>query len=283
MKFQETTLNDKNNKPILKGYYSKAQKGKRVYREHHHTECEFCMILSGSGIYTVHDKMYDFNAGDIFLFSGDEVHCITDISEDLLILNIHFAPQILWYDSDSVSALKIIFARNSKFENRIDRNNIHTKIIADNIKKLYNEMNEKRDGYEIISKYLLFSILITLVREYDYIDRSLGLSSIGNTIQSMRKALDYIEKNLTGHLTLKDISSRACMAPTYFSAIFKKMNGISPWEYITIKRVEMAVELLKNTDLTKLDIAMQCGFTSSSNFYKAFSKITGKTPSEYQK
>ena len=73
------------------------------------------------------------------------------------------------------------------------------------------------------------------------------------------------------------------MAETYFSSVFKKFNGISPWEYITIKRVEKAVDLIKNTNLTKLDIAEKCGFSSSSNFYKMFSKITGKTPSEYVK
>jgi len=42
------------------------------------------------------------------------------------------------------------------------------------------------------------------------------------------------------------------------------------------------VELLKNTDLSKTDIAMQCGFSSTSNFYKAFKKITGKKPGDFQ-
>ncbi len=70
------------------------------------------------------------------------------------------------------------------------------------------------------------------------------------------------------------------MAPTYFSTIFKRINGVSPWKYITIKRVEKAIELIKTTDMTKLDIAYACGFTSSSNFYKAFSAVTGKKPSQ---
>ena len=65
--------------------------------------------------------------------------------------------------------------------------------------------------------------------------------------------------------------------------VFKKFNGVSPWEYITIKRVERAIELLRTTDLTKLEIADQCGFTSSSNFYKAFFHVTGKKPGDFVK
>ena len=60
------------------------------------------------------------------------------------------------------------------------------------------------------------------------------------------------------------------------------LNGISPWDYITIKRVERAVELLKTTELTKLEIAERCGFSGSSNFYKAFAHVTGKKPGDYQ-
>ena len=65
--------------------------------------------------------------------------------------------------------------------------------------------------------------------------------------------------------------------------MFKKLNGISPWDYIVLKRIEKAIELLETTDKNKIDIAEMCGFTSSSNFYKAFAKVTGKTPTEYVK
>ena len=101
------------------------------------------------------------------------------------------------------------------------------------------------------------------------------------TLEYYKKAIDYINNHFTEHITLQDIAKKACMTETYFSTIFKKYNGISPWEYITIKRVEKSIFLIKNTDMTKLKIAEKCGFTSSSNFYKAFFKITGKTPSEY--
>ena len=85
------------------------------------------------------------------------------------------------------------------------------------------------------------------------------------------------------NLSITEVSAKVGFNdPNYFSAVFKKFNGVSPWDYITIKRVEKTVEMLKTTDLTKLEIAERCGFTSSSNFYKAFYHITGKSPSDYQ-
>ena len=85
--------------------------------------------------------------------------------------------------------------------------------------------------------------------------------------------------NSTEHtLELADI---ACLSPTYFSSVFKKFNGISLWEYISIKRVERAVDMLKNEKITKLEVAERCGFSSSSNFYKTFTAITGKRPGDF--
>ena len=280
MKYGEVTLNDKRGNPVLSAFYSTVNQGKREYREHHHTECELSTIISGSGIYSVGRKEYSFSEGDVFLFGGDEVHCLTDISDNFLILNIQFKPQLLWSDSDAFSVLRIFFARNNRFENKL-ANNTYTKEIHNKIILLLKELSDKRDGYALMVKYILYSCLLTIVREYDYINLNEEYTYSKNSIKSMKAALDYIDDNLfDAALSLNDIAVCASMSPTYFSGTFKKMNSVSPWEYITVKRIEKAVELIKTTDLTKLDIAQRCGFSSSSNFYKAFSKVTGKTPSQ---
>ena len=97
----------------------------------------------------------------------------------------------------------------------------------------------------------------------------------------MRAALDYINENLTSKLTLKKIASVACLSPNYFSHVFKKYNGIALWDYINIKRGEKAIKALKTEESTKIEIAESCGFSSSSNFYKIFTSVTGKKPSDY--
>ena len=73
------------------------------------------------------------------------------------------------------------------------------------------------------------------------------------------------------------------MSKTYFCRQFKELNGISPWDYITIKRIEQAISYIETTNLTKLEIAAKCGYNNTSNFYHAFKKVTGKNPSDYKK
>ena len=53
-------------------------------------------------------------------------------------------------------------------------------------------------------------------------------------------------------------------------------------DYFDAEAYSRAVELLKTTELTKLEIAERCGFSGSSNFSKAFAHVTGKKPGDYQ-
>lgn len=277
----ENIMTDSKGRFLMKSYFSAAAKRENQFRTHHHAVCELSVIISGNGLYRSGKKTYDFNAGSVFLFGGDEEHCITDIYSECEILNIHFMPKLLWNDDD-LSLSRIFFARSEKYENRINPENPKTKEIYDTVIKIENELSKKQDGYKAMAKYLLLSAITTLVRDYDYIDNSINYNSYTSMIKPIEKSLTYIDENLTLDITLADIAGIANMSPTYFSTIFKKLNGISLWEYITAKRVDKAIELLKTTDMTKLDIAMKCGFNSSSNFYKSFSKVTGKKPSDFK-
>ena len=281
MKHDENILTDVNNRFLMKSYYSTAHTRTNMFRIHHHAECELSAILKGCGQYRTKDKTYNFSDGSVFLFSGDEEHCITDIYEECEILNIHFVPRLLWTDGD-LSLSRIFFARSENYENRINPDNPMTKTLYNTVIDIEHELSQKKDGYRSMAKFKLLWVITQLVRSYNYIDESVSYKSYIKIIKPMEKALHYIENNLCNDMSLTEIADVASMSPTYFSTVFKKLNGISLWEYITAKRIDHAVELLRTTNMTKLDIAMECGFNSSSNFYKAFTRITGKKPSDFK-
>ena len=279
MRTNEYILYDNIDTPIIKAFHSIISPIKRTYNAHHHTECELSLFIEGHGIYSASQKNYEFNSGDVFLFGSNEEHCITEVYEKADLLNIHFEPRILWEQSENIELLKLFSARSKTFSNQFSCSD---NTLANHIVSLENELIHKHIGYRINVRCLLLSALIHIMRNYPYTNSHAVITGAHSTEQ-LKRAMQYIDANLANKLTLKEISETAYMAPTYFSSVFKKFNGITPWEYITIKRVEKAIELLESSNMTKLEISEKCGFSSTSNFYKAFSRITGKSPKEFKK
>ena len=280
MRHGEHRLEDGCGRALIKTYHSTLPACTRTYREHHHTECELSVFLRGSGIYAMQGKSYPFSAGNVFLFGTGEAHSITEIHEDMEVLNVHFEPRLLWEHSDTAELLGLFSSRGENFENRFSD---ESGALKEMILQLEAEIAEQKPCFFITAKYLLFSTLAEIIRRYDCVKPSAAPAASSSQAKNLRRVIDYIGENLDQPLTLAALADIAYMSPTYFSAVFKKLNGISPWEYITIKRVEKAVDMLKSTDLTKLEIAELCGFSSANYFGLIFKQKEKLSPSQYRK
>lgn len=267
-------------------YISHAKPRVNNFRHHKHTAFELSLILSGSGIYKTVKKSYDISKGDVFLFSTNEQHCITDICEeygDMAILNLQFEPSFVWNTESDNNYLKIFFDRNDSFENRLDRTNLSTQIIAENIKEIKEEFLNTKIDYDIVVKSKLICALIEITRQFGYVNLSSQYSLNADKLVKIKEAIDFINEKFSEDITLGQVAEKVYMSKTYFCTIFKGLNGVTPWEYILIKRIEKSLQLLKNTDENVLSVANCCGFNNTANFNKIFKKITGVTPKEYRK
>lgn len=280
---------DNCNNSIFKIFISTAAARKGVVRQHRHTEFELSLILSGKGIYKTENGNFDIQENDIFLYSTNEYHCITDIFPDgdklyMELLNIHFSPSYIM-GTDSLNRnteyMNIFFSRKPSFENCIDRTNAYNPKLRELILSIKSECENKEPCYETIVFARLTEILTLLLRHYNLAENK--------TIKPLRyvdnisSAITYINEHYNENITLNDITKAAHMHKTTFIANFKAIYHMTTWDYINIKRIEDSLTLLKSTDLTVLDIAIKCGFNSTANFSKIFKKITGITPSEYRK
>ncbi len=255
---------------------------KTMFYEHHHTAFELTMVISGSGIYSTNYSEFSFKSGDIFFFSTDEVHWLKKLDCHTHFLNIHFEPRFIWSDNLGFSGkdiMQIFFSRKDSPLNELKGTSAD--VIRDIIYKIEKEAAEKMPEYETMLKVHLINILVEMVRTFDgkLYENEILLSR--HTQKYMSKVLNFIDENFASDLTLSELSDVAHMSKNYFCRQFKQLNGISPWEYITIKRIEQAISYIETTDLTKLEIAAKCGYNNTSNFYYAFKKVTGKSPSDY--
>lgn len=102
-------------------------------------------------------------------------------------------------------------------------------------------------------------------------------------IDTIAQVKEYIEDNLSTDLSLESISSQVYFSPKYLSRVFKESTGCNLSDYITDRRMKKACRLLKKTQLSVKDIAVEVGYNSSAYFIKRFRETYGCTPLQYQR
>ena len=93
---------------------------------------------------------------------------------------------------------------------------------------------------------------------------------------------EYIDKNAVKELTLEQMADLISHSVSQTIRIFKKEYGVTPYEYMLAKRIELAKLMLKNTNLRVKDISVQTGFNDEHYFSLLFRKRTGHTPLQYR-
>ncbi|WP_245879354.1 AraC family transcriptional regulator [Xanthomonas pisi] len=100
-------------------------------------------------------------------------------------------------------------------------------------------------------------------------------------VQSVNRALDYIEVNLAGHLSLALIAEASCVSPFHLQRLFRAVMGETPHAFVLRRRLESAlgdVSQMPRQPLT--DIAVRRGFSSLSDFSRNFRKHFGDSPTK---
>lgn len=98
----------------------------------------------------------------------------------------------------------------------------------------------------------------------------------------IKKVKGYIDKNIRKNIALEYVAKYANMSIYHLSRAFKKELGINFSNYITEKKMELAKDMLINTDMPIVRIAMELSYRESNYFSKVFKKTIGVTPSEYR-
>lgn len=138
--------------------------------------------------------------------------------------------------------------------------------------------HELRDAH---TRTLLRAILVELKRIIagEVVDA-------GRHTHSEQRVQDFITRLPTAcdrQWTLSEMAEACGIQRTRLGSLFQKLTGSTPMGYLFRIRIERAKTLLRETDIKIIDIALECGFTSSQYFANTFKRATGSTPSQYRK
>ncbi|WP_088043659.1 AraC family transcriptional regulator [Bacillus sp. EAC] len=102
-------------------------------------------------------------------------------------------------------------------------------------------------------------------------------------VESLQKAIDYIEENLFEELLIEEIAKQANSSAFHFQRTFSILTNINVAEYIRRRRLTLAAKELTTTDSKIIDLAFKYGYDTPEAFAKAFRRQHGVTPSEARK
>lgn len=96
------------------------------------------------------------------------------------------------------------------------------------------------------------------------------------------RARDLADRCYTEPIGVTDLATAAGLSVGHFTRAFKETFGVSPHGYLLTRRLERASALLRNTDHRVADICMEVGLASVGSFTTSFTRMFGRTPTEYR-
>lgn len=234
---------------------------------HVHSECEIYINLTGDISFMVDNEVYEVERGNAIIVKPDEYHhCIYRSDK----LHKHF--WILISVNGNENILELFMKKNTSDSLIITKDEEKEELI-----EICNKLLDKElDKYE---RYILFFKLLKLLRDGQKNKNSLYKN---NLPEDVIFAMDYINRNLSGNILIKDIATDAFVSVNTLERHFKENLNLSPTEYIKDRRLIEAARLLR-LKKSVLEAAMESGFCDSSYFIVCFKEKFKMTPFAYKK
>ncbi|MBF0243938.1 MAG: helix-turn-helix transcriptional regulator [Planctomycetes bacterium] len=121
-----------------------------------------------------------------------------------------------------------------------------------------------------------------LVTMLDRIMDSMGRPGRKMPLAIVRDTLSYINEHLSQNIGRDDAARAVGVSPSHFSRTIAHHTGWGFNELLAQARVEKAAQLLRETDKSLVQIALESGFNDQSYFSKVFKKLMRTTPRQYR-
>ena len=234
---------------------------------HSHSTTEVLYITGGRGKLKMRSGIFSIEEGDFVIIPPHIMH--TEISSP---------EEPLEYYVLGVANVTVLMREEESFQPVLELGSSKDEMKSYMI-QIYREMQEKREGYQMMMKSLLLRLTVVMMRRKKI---ELGFEESLNIKRDLANVKNYIDAHYATPITLDQLADIAFMSKFHLVREFSKALGTSPIEYLLERRIGEARILLSSTSMSISDIASAVGFSSSSYFSQRFKLITGNTPIEFR-
>lgn len=98
----------------------------------------------------------------------------------------------------------------------------------------------------------------------------------------LKRVVEYVDVHLSNKITLLDLAAIAGLSRMHFASQFRMATGLRPHEFLLRRRVRRAEELLQNSRMAIVEIALTVGFQTQAHFTTVFKRFVGCTPRQWR-
>ena len=255
------------------------QAGEPNYHFHNCIEIGFC--FEKEHLLSFDNRVYTLKAGDFFVLSPYSMHYVNhtlgetdnccqylyikpeELLQDFYPLTIPDAMN--WYKN---SDIPFIFSKDT-------HHRLYQLLIL-----ILEEYHAQKEGYQYTIKGLFQSIMTELTRLLS--SRTTSISDKYHNISALLPALKMIHSDFDHPLKTPELAKQCHLSTSGFSSLFQEQLGETPGKYLNRIRLQKACELLYGTELSILNISIESGFLSLSNFYRCFHDCYDVSPQKWR-
>ena len=252
---------------------------------HHHNFFEMFFVLEGRCIHQVGENRSILHAGDLCFIQPKVTHSL-DVNDESVIIDVLIRRSTFRQYFYSIlrgdNLLSNFFMSTLLSKPGIDYLLFHTGEDLDlhyAFVELCSETFDQQAYYNELINAVVTKIFVLLLRRYMR-DCELPTDQPEDSGMAIR-IVRYIQDH-AGDVTLSGMAEAFHYSPEHASRMIKRATGHTFSQLLTNIRLENAKQLLRDSTLSVMDIALQVGYDSSEHFIRTFRKHIGCTPSEYR-
>lgn len=252
-------------------YYTQPEKTKNEF--HWHDYYQFVYVRKGSGAVIIGDEVIRVSENDAVIVKRNEPHTFEVYSGKMETYEVKF----------------ILLDETKDFLREDVRFFCHD--TARSIKHALRQIEYETDDVDEFSRDVISvemcKILLFMKRELMRRREIADIKAINDEDEVTDELLDkirtYIDENISRNITVKDVSEFVCVEYKYFSHHFALRYGMRLKQYIRRKRIELAKELIVNTEMNMTAIAESCGFGTIHYMTRVFKSEENISPTEFRR
>lgn len=248
-----------------------------------HDFWEFIYVDKGSVNISMDNTLHTLNKGDIAFHQPNEFHRVQatgDTAPNLIVMSfecnspamLFFKRQILRLDENDRAILADIL---------IEARNVFACPLNDPHTLYMPKKSPTPAGSEHLIQLYLELFLVRLYRKHTNTSSNASISVIKDSANVFNHIVNYMDINISTHLTLEQICKDNMISRSQLQKIFHKECGQGVIEFFTSKKIQAAKQMIRNGKFNFSQIAEQLGYSSIHYFSRQFKKITDMSPSEY--